>query len=213
MKKKKDLEETLKEKVAGLLEKTMSKSWGITIPQVESDISDKLRNPQLNVYIPSDTTFNDAKNQFKAQFLKSELKLHKGNISQLAKFLGLDRRSIHRAIKDLEINLDGLRGDSNDNYKDLVDQTIRSTLDEYKEIIQPGKMEKFYEEVPTLSRNIAKILPRNHLTWKEAEKVFEKQFILRSLKENKWNFTRTAEKMGIRVETLHRKVKKLELRK
>jgi len=212
MKKKRDLEETLKDKVAGLVEKTMARSLGITIPKMESDITDKLKS-HLNIYINADTTFNEAKKKFKAEFLKSELKLHKGNVSQLARFLELDRRSIHRVIKDLDIKIDFLRDKSDEDYKEnLIDQTIRSTLDDYKEIIQPRKMEKFYEEVPALSRNIAKIIPHKHLTWKQAEKEFEKQFLLEVMKENDWNFTKTARKIGIRPETLHRKAKKFRLR-
>ena len=49
MAKKKDLEETLKEKVVPLLEETMEKHWGITIPQLEEDISDQLRKPHLQM--------------------------------------------------------------------------------------------------------------------------------------------------------------------
>lgn len=212
MKRKKNLEETLKDKVAGLVEKTMTKSLGITIPKMESDITDKLTC--LNVYITLDSSFEEAKKRFKVEFLKNEIKLHKGNISQLAKFLGLDRRSIHRAIRDLEIDTDMLRKKTDEDYKrDIIDKTIRSTLDEYKEIIKQEKMEKFYEEVPKLSRNLAKILPRKHLTWKEAEKEFEKQFLYEVLKENDWSFTKTAKKIDIRPETLHRKVKKLGLSK
>lgn len=213
MKDKKDLEETLRGKVAGLVEESMTRSLGITIPQMESDITDKLRS-HLSIYVALDTTFNEAKKRFKAEFLKSELKLHKGNISQLAKFLGLDRRSIHRVIKDLDIKVEVLRDKSKEYHKeDIIDQTIRSALDEYKEIIQPGKMEKFYEEVPALSRNIAKILPRKHLTWKQAEKEFEKQFLLEVMEDNYWSFAKAAKKIDIRPETLHRKVKKLELRR
>ncbi|MBU0469915.1 MAG: hypothetical protein KKA62_02530 [Nanoarchaeota archaeon] len=214
--KKKGLEEAIKEKVSSLLEKTMEKSWGITIPKIESDITDKLNNQQLNVYISTDLPFQEAKQKFKSEFLKNELRLHKGNISQMAKFLGLDRRSIHRVIKNLEIDLEDVRHheSSEKEYKeDIIRQTIQSALENYKEVIQPEKMEKIYEEVPSLSRNIARLLPHQHLTWKEAEKEFEKQFLAEVLKESNWNVAKAADKIEIRVETLHRKIKKLELKK
>ena len=79
--------------------------------------------------------------------------------------------------------------------------------------IKEKKMEQMYHEVPSLSRNIAKFLPHQHLTWKEAEKEFEKQFLERLLEENDWNVSKTADKIKIRVETLHRKIKKLRLGK
>ena len=50
---KKDLEETIKEKVSPMLEETMEKHWGITIPQLGEELSDKLKNPQLNIYVPA----------------------------------------------------------------------------------------------------------------------------------------------------------------
>ena len=172
---KKDLEETIKEKVSPLLEETMEKHWGITIPQLGEELTDKLKNPQLNIYVPSNLNFSAAKKVFKAEFLKRELRLQKGNISQLAKVLGIDRRSVHRVIKKLGIDIDTVREKikSEDDYQeDFVDQALRSTLDQYKEVIQPQKMEKMYQEVGVLSRNIAKVIPHQDITWKEAEREF-----------------------------------------
>ncbi|MFH1276118.1 MAG: helix-turn-helix domain-containing protein [Candidatus Woesearchaeota archaeon] len=207
---KKDLEETLKDKVSPLLEETMEKNWGITIPQLETDITDKLKNPQLQIYIPPHFSFSAAKKKFKAEFLKKELRLHLGNISQLAKTLGIDRRSVHRAIKTLDIDMENLRGKEDvDSREQMVDESIRSSLEQYRELIQPQQLQKLYAEVPSLSRNIAKMLPHQDVTWKEAEKDFEKQFLSKSIKENQGNILEAAKKLKIRVETLYRKVKKL----
>jgi len=211
---KKGLEEKIKEKVSSLLEESMEKHWGLSIPQLGSDLTDKVQ-PGLDLYIPPNLTFSSAKKFFRGEFLKRELRLHRGNISQLAKTLGLDRRSIHRAIKSLEIDVQKLKSHENPQEKyteNLVDQKIRETLDQYKEIIQPQKMEKLYEEVPTLSRNIAKVLPVQEWSWKEAEEEFEKQFFLQALEENQWVVKKTAEKLKLRPETLHRKIKKLGLK-
>ncbi|MFH1683181.1 MAG: helix-turn-helix domain-containing protein, partial [Candidatus Woesearchaeota archaeon] len=97
--------------------------------------------------------------------------------------------------------------------EELVDFTIRSTLDQYREILQPKKMEQLYEEIPKLSRNIARFLPHEDLTWKEAESEFEKQFLEQALQDNNWNVGDTAKKIKIRAETLSRKIKKLALKK
>ena len=209
---KKNLEETIKEKVSPMLEETMEKSWGITIPKIEEDIADKLLRPQLHVYVSPNTTFKKAKKLFKAEFIKNELKLHQGNISHLAKTLGIDRRSVHRAIKDLEINIEEIRLEQTspeEQKEEFVDQTIRSTLDRYKEIIQPQKMEQMYGELSRLSRNIARVLPHQDLSWKEAETEFEKQFLGHALEDNHHDISKTARKVEIRVETLYRKIKKL----
>lgn len=213
---KKDLEDKIKEKVSTLLEEVMEKHWGITIPKIEEDLTGKLANPQLNIYVPLDLSFSAAKKMFKAEFLKRELRLHKCNISQLSKVLGIDRRSVHRVIKNLGINVNEVRKEIQsieESQMGFVDKAIRSTLDQYKEVIRPQKMEKMYEDVRELSRNIAKVLPHKELSWKEAEKEFEKQFLEEALKESDGIVTKAASKLRIRAETLHRKIKRLGLEK
>ena len=71
------LEETIRGKVALLLEETMAKSWGIYIPQVQSDITDKLQNPlPQQLYLFRESSFPEAKQKFKAEFLKNQLRLN-----------------------------------------------------------------------------------------------------------------------------------------
>ena len=48
---------------------------------------------------------------------------------------------------------------------------------------------------------------------KEAQERFERLFILRKLRENNWNISLTAKKLGITRQQLHKKIKKLKLRK
>ncbi|MBI2661892.1 hypothetical protein HYX11_00340 [Candidatus Woesearchaeota archaeon] len=211
IKSKQNLEEAIKEKVLPLLEETMEKSWGVTIPKIEQDISDKLSRPGLNFYVASGTSLDKAKKKFKQEFLKRELQQHEGNVSQLAKMLGVDRRSIHRAVKAFDIDVKVYRaGLDIENYQEkVVDQTIRNTLEQYKEILQPSKLENMYKELPELSKNIAKVLPPEIMTWKEAEREFEKQLFLQVLDENEGKVGETARKLKIRIETLQRKMKKL----
>jgi len=209
----KNLEETIKEKISPLVESIMEKSWGVSIPKLGSDLTDKFKNPQLDIYVPLDLSFQEAKKIFKKEFLKRELRINLGNISQLAKTLDLDRRSIHRAITDLKIDIKDLRIEEKalNKYKEaVIDKTIRSALSEYKNLIQPSKMQQFYDEVPHLSRNIAKFLPHQNMTWKEAEQDFERQFIRHALKDDT-SLVEIARKINIRPETLHRKIKKLGL--
>lgn len=211
---KKDLEAALKEKVEPLLEQTMERHLGITIPKIEADITDKLKQPSLNIYLPFNLPFSKAKRFFKKEFLKKELVQHQGNISQLAKLLNIDRRSIHRTIKGLGIKLKKLRQKTPEHFQEeFVDTAIRNTLDKYKEILQPQKMEQLYQQIPHLSRNIARLLPREELTWKEAEHEFERQFLEHALEQHRWHITNTAKKLRLQPETLSRKIKKLGLRK
>jgi DNA-binding NtrC family response regulator len=223
MKFKKDLEGTIKEKVSPLLEQTIERSFGITIPKLEADISDTLKNVTTFLYIPLNTSYPEAKKMFQKEFLRQQLRAHNGNISLLAKFLGVNRRSIHRSIKELSIKVE--RTNINATFfdksapsleKELEEQinhAIKHTLENYKEIIQPKKMERMYEQLPSLSKDIAKSLPPPIFTWKEAEEEFEKQFLENALKIKKNDIKKTAQEIGLRPETLYRKIKKLKLEK
>jgi two-component system nitrogen regulation response regulator NtrX len=42
---------------------------------------------------------------------------------------------------------------------------------------------------------------------KDARQEFEKEFILRTLKENEWNVSKTAQILGVERSHLHRKIK------
>jgi len=50
------------------------------------------------------------------------------------------------------------------------------------------------------------------MTWKEAEREFEKQFLSHALEKSKGNVARAAAEIDLRTETLHRKIKKLRLK-
>ena len=120
-----------------------------------------------------------------------------------------------RVIKELKIGIKGIRRDMlrADYYrKEAVEGILKSTLDSYKKIIRPGKLEAMYENVNELSEEIVHELPAIEMTWHEAEKMFEKEYFKKALKENKNNVSKTARKIGLRYETLHRKLKKLGLK-
>ena len=46
---------------------------------------------------------------------------------------------------------------------------------------------------------------------KEARKRFEREFILRSLEENRWNISKTADTIGVERTSLYRKIKSYDL--
>ncbi len=212
----KNLEETIREKILPVLGSTLEKALGVSIPKIGSDISDKLATPLLDIYIRSDLSFNQAKKEFLNQFLRRELRTHSGNISSLARFTGVNRRTIHRAVRAFDLDTKQLRqtiATMEDDKQTAIDHTIRTTLDSYRDILAPQKMEEMYREVPTLSRSLAQLLPHQTLTWKEAEHEFEKIFVERALEKENWNIAQTARHIGIRAETLHRKIKKLGIGK
>ena len=217
---KKDLEEKVKERVLPLLEAMLSKNLGVRIPKIESDISDRLAEPHLDLYVPATFSFRDAKKKFREQFLKRELQAHFGNISRLAVVLDVDRRSLHRAVHDLKLEVPRQQGGrqreqqgADQSLQSEIDRTIRTTLDHYREIFNPQKMEQVYAEVSTLSRDIVPLIPHAEWTLREAEEEFERQFLGEALKRHQHDLRKTADSLGLRQETVYRKVKKLGLKK
>ena len=209
------LEKVLKERVEPLVEEAMHKFLGITISEFGRDISDKIeKNPLISYEINIDISFKAAKKLFKKEFLTRLLQSHYGNVSAVAKIAGMDRRSVHRAIKEFRIDVKKVRKSmiKTEYYqREAVDTILKKTLDSYKQVIRPGRLEKMYKNVNKISKNIVKQLPPIEMEWKDAEKEFEKRYLEKALEENKGNISKTAKKIGLRYETLHRKLKKLNL--
>ena len=211
------LEKVLKNKIEPMIDEAMHKYIGITISEVSDEISDKIeKNPLLSYEINTELSFKAAKKLFKKEFITRMLHAHFGNVAEVARITGLDRRSIHRAIKRFRIKIKNIRKQMERiiyTRREAVDSILKKTFDQYKKIIRPSKLEHMYRNVEKLSENIIRELPAIDMTWKKAESEFEKEFIKKVLEENKWNITKTAKKIKLRYETLHRKIKKLGLEK
>ena len=48
-------------------------------------------------------------------------------------------------------------------------------------------------------------------SYREAKEIFEKQFLLKKLRKNNWNVSRTAEEIGLERSNLHRKIKTYQI--
>ena len=210
---KKTLDKVLKDKVEPILDESMHKLLGITISEFGKDISDRIeKSPLISFPIDTSISFKAAKKLFKKEFLTRLLQSNYGNVSAVANISGLDRRSIHRAIKELGINVKRVRKEmirTQYYQKEAVDNILKETLDHYKQVIRPSRLERMYKNVDKISSDIVKELPAIEMAWNDAEIEFEKAYIQKALRENKGNISRTAEKIGLRYETLHRKIKKL----
>jgi len=212
---KKTLDKVLKEKVEPMLDESMHKLLGITISEFGKDISDRIeKSPLISYPIDTSISFKAAKKLFKKEFLTRLLQSYYGNVSAVAEITGLNRRSIHRAINELGIKIKRVRKEmikAELYQKEAVDSILKETLNHYKQVIRPSRLEKMYKNVDKISSSIIKELPTIEMKWDDAEREFEKAYIKKALKDNKNNVSKTAEKIGLRYETLHRKIKKLEI--
>jgi DNA-binding NtrC family response regulator len=208
-----NIDELLDEKIKPIIQEATAKFLGVTATELTADISSRLHKSPLLDY-PVDTTikFKKAKKQFKKTYLLKMLQVHLGNISEVARLAGTDRRSIHRLIKELHINVDKIKKDLIKPYdikRSAVSHAIENALDGYKEVFNPKKLKVMYKNVNELSDNLLKELPEERMTMKEAEEEWERRYIKKALAENGHNITQTAKKIGLRYETLQRKMKVL----
>ena len=209
-----ELENLVETRIKPLLAEAMHQNLGITIQELESDISDRLKKNSLHFPIDIKLKFKEAKRRFKQLYIQNLLKKNLGNIEQVAKIAAVDRRSIHRIVAEMKLDVQQLREqiDKREYFKQsAVQDIIQESLQNYKSAIHPKRYENLYKKAPQLSKDILKELPDIPEELKVAEQEFEKSYLSQALKENNNNITRTAQKIGLRFETLHRKMKKLGL--
>ena len=205
----------LEEKVKPIIKEATAKALGITVDKLTEDITAKLtKSPLLDFPVDLSIKFKQAKKFCKKAYIEKMLELHLGNISEVAREAGTDRRSIHRLIRQLHINLNKIKGELLRPYDMkifLVSHAIEDVLNKYKTVFHPEKLEKMYRDVNLLSENLLKELPEKKLTLKEAEEEFERAYIAKAMEQNNHNITQTAKKIGLRYETLQRKMKALNI--
>tara|TARA_Y100000031_G_C8238763_1_gene394668 strand:- start:2273 stop:2893 length:621 start_codon:yes stop_codon:yes gene_type:complete len=192
--------------------KATKKLIGVSIKELNETLLDKLGKPLINFTVDTSVPFKQAKRIFKKQFFSQLIETHYGNISEVAEFTDVDRRTIHRIVKELGINVKKLRSEllNPDHYKKMiVGERVKDALDEYKNVIKEETLQKAYEKVTDFSKEILDEIPTKKLTLKEAEDEFEKRYLMKALEENGHNISVTAKKIGIRYETLIRKMKVL----
>ena len=203
----------MKDKVGFIIDKELEHYLGVKIDKINEDISDKIGNsPLINFSINTSLPFKQAKKLFKREFISKVIQTHYCNISKVADILDVNRRSIHRLIKDLDIDVANLRSSmlTPTYYKqEMVDNVLRNVLDSYKSILHPKKLQNVYNNVERISENIAKELVNNEITLSLAEELFEKEYFKKALNENKFNISKTSKAIKLRYETLLRKIKKL----
>ncbi len=213
---KKDLERVLKTQIEPIVEHATKKYIGITIKELARDITDKLgTGPFLEFAVDTSLGFKKAKRIFKKYYLDKLLRTYYGDVTTVARIAGVDRRTVHRFIKEFGLKVRTYRKTSfKPEYVKQKSLTfnIKNILEEYRDVIKEEKLEKLYKKAPHLSRMILSELTLEFTTMQDAEEMFEKRFLAKALKENNWKLKRTAKKIGLRYETLHRKVNRLGLK-
>jgi len=196
-----------------VIEDTMHRFLGVTISELNEDLTSKLnKRSLLNISIRHDLSYKPAKKEFKKEFVTRLLQINLANVSEAAKVAHVDRRSIHRIIQESKIDITQIRKELiKPRYfkKMAVSAIVEDVLEQYKDIIHPVKLDKMYKSVSRLSDDIVHELPETKMTFSEAEDFFDKEYIRFALEKEGFNISKTARTIGLRYETLYRKIKKL----
>ncbi|MBI4153943.1 hypothetical protein HY501_01275 [Candidatus Woesearchaeota archaeon] len=210
-----DLERVLKKQVEPIIEQTLHKYTGLTIKELNEDITTKLKkNPLLEFHIDISIPFKAAKKAFIKGYLENILKTNFGDVSATARICKVNRKTIHKLINDLRIDIKKCRAAllRFDYFtKEAIAEVVTETLESYKEKLHEKSLQQAYKSVDELSLNILKEYAPTFIPLKEAVKEFEKEYITQALKASNNNISQAARMIGLRFETLHRKMKELRL--
>lgn len=209
------IEKIIAEKSAPAVERALHKALGVTIKELSEDITQKLKkNPLLEFNINTTVPLRSAKKAFRKGYLEKALKSHFGDISAVARILQVDRKTIHRMISELNIDINECRKAlvSEDYVKEeAVGKAVIGVLKNYEHILHPSKVDEAYANTSRISEEIVKELNFSFISLKDAEKEFEREYISAALKENNNSLPKTAKKIGLSHEALYRKVRLLRI--
>ncbi len=201
-----DLERTIEEKVKPLVDRAMRQYLGVSVSEIERDITAKLKHldddPDISIL------FKKAKRLFKKSYLLRLLQQHSGNVAETAKLADIDRRSLHRLITGLGITVDSFREMKTYARQQQITHVIEHVVDTYKTILHPEKIKQLYRVAPVLSKEILDQLPELPKTLEQAERDFERAYLAKARGQHA-TIAATAKAIGLRYEVLHRKLKLL----
>lgn len=208
-----DLNVAIDQRVKPIVGNAIRKHLGVSVSNIELDITDRLKKSALADFaINTSLPFKEAKKAFKRTYLARLLQTHLGNISTAAGIAGIDRRSMHRLVASLRIPTTRIRETANPAYvrQTTVKNVIQEVLEQYKPALNPAKYKALSAHAESLSEEIIKELPEEHLSFKEAEHEFEKAYFARLANECR-TIAAMARKAGLRYEVVHRKLKALKI--
>jgi DNA-binding NtrC family response regulator len=196
--------------ISSLIDAAIKKFTNVDIPKLNENISTNL---EFRLLFPVDLNkpFKEAKKDFLKNYIHDLLILSLGNVSLAAKKASLHRRQLHRIMNDLSIKPDSHRREllkpseyMKSNVQDILEETISHISSEEK------KLKSVYSNLEDISSVIANNIDAS-MSYEEALMLFEKEFIGKALKENKYDIQKTADLMDVSERTLYRKISKFNL--
>ena len=193
--------------ISSIVEETLLKKK----PRKSSKSSESDLEFKILFDIDYSKSFKRSKSIFIKKYLLDILALSLGNVKRASLIADIDRRHMHRLLKEHHINPQSNREDPlkfsnylNNNFKNIIDEKIEEMN------ISQKRLENIYSSLHDLSLMIA----NNHdnpASFKEAIDIFEKNFIEKALLDNQYDLSETAKSLKISERTLYRKLKDLDI--
>ncbi len=198
-----------KEKIKPVVDKALKDSLGITVGEVVNDISTVLAEGDLDFDIDLTTPLKEAKRKFKRDYFIQLLQQTQGNISEASRKAGIDRRTIHRYIEKIEVDLDKIR---NQLYQFTDERKQKHVSDIVERTLKKYDLGSFTDKIE--NRTIATLstcMPSYHLPVDQALALFEKKYLEKAFETWGPHMKQVADNVGVRPETISVKCKELDV--
>ncbi len=204
----------LEEKILPVVEGALEKYLGVRIEKLEVEVSNKIRLV-WRPFVDTNLKYKEAKRLFRTQYVTKVLSAHFGNVAEVARLLGVNRRTLHRLLasrlQDVRLFRQELHREEYFR-TEAVKGAFQSVLPAYSSILHPERIRSLYSHADDVSRQISGEVPFATISLGDADDEFDNQYITTLLNKT-GSVTKAARLAGIRAETLHRKIAALRILK
>lgn len=198
------------EEIKPVLDNALQQFLGVKIDTISNEVLEKLSQNKLHIDFNDEWTLDEAKNNFKKEYLILLLREFNGNISKASTISGIDRRTIHRLILQFNIDVDEYRNLPYEFSKTKVDNYIKFVVgDVLKHYALTEQKSDAVYDLPTdeLVEKVKKPFP----TMDDAYEDYEKKFLGAVILKHDKILKDVCKQLNIARETLSRKLSKHEI--
>ncbi|MBT3408766.1 hypothetical protein HOK68_01540 [Candidatus Woesearchaeota archaeon] len=190
-----------------VLDKALESFLGVKIDKISNEILEKLVKNNLNIDFLDSWSLEEAKFNFKKDYLIKVLREFNGNISKASTISGIDRRTIHRLIIQFNIDIEEFRNLPYHFSKKKIDDYIKFVAgDVLKQYSLTEKKSELIYGLPT--DELVKVIKKPFPKMEDAYDFFEYKFLVAVILKNDKVLKDVCKQLKIARETLSRKISK-----
>ncbi|MBT5021865.1 hypothetical protein HOK51_00660 [Candidatus Woesearchaeota archaeon] len=154
--------------IAGMIEGIVNSTIQIPFNEPKAVIAKGLETVAYSAAQEKPYTLKEAKGKFEKYFFETKLRDNYGNIAQVARVTGVNRRTIHRKVNELGLaevvdgyrpqkeqeKVDSVRESKSLFSEDVVANTIKETISGFKDSLHPQVYTKIETGIDTLAKEM-----------------------------------------------------------